>query len=157
VVFDGAAMSLQQLVGERLTSIVSATTSGTGGRLFGGANADYLTDSNGGNTVSGGRGDDQIRLLSGAGGIVTMAVGDGVDRVTAVRRTVPTDAQATPPKNVLRLGNGFVADQLRVYRVGPSTYLLSLNATGDGVRYEATSGPGDVVAAADYPFDTIAA
>ncbi|MBA3588947.1 calcium-binding protein [Methylibium sp.] len=152
---DGQTVSFQQLVGERLTTTVSAGSARTGGRVLGGANNDGLNVTHAGNRIAGGRGDDIIGLNTGLGSIAMMSVGDGMDQVTARRRELPAVPGGPAPENVLQLGAGFDSALFGIYQVGSRSFVLLLNEQGDGVRFSSMSGAPGSVAPGDEPFDLI--
>lgn len=152
---SGEQMSYQQLIGQRLTTAVTATSWRVGGRLLGGAANDFLTVTQSENRIAGGRGDDIINLSTTLGSTVAMSLGDGMDRVVAARRSQPSVPGESAPKNVLQLGAGFDSGQLQIYRIGQRSFVLSLNDQGDGVLFDATPGPSGTIAPGDEPFDTV--
>jgi Ca2+-binding RTX toxin-like protein len=151
VLLDGEAVSLQQLANERLYTAVTASSNREGGSLYGGAMADTLTVAHAGNRVSAGRGNDTLAVTTTGGTVLAMSVGDGTDAITAVRR----DATNPAARNVLDLGIGFSAEALKLYKVGSTAYVLALNDTGDGLRFDAGDGSGTPMALEDWPIDTI--
>jgi len=155
VVADGEVASFEELVGSRLTTVVNVASSHDAGRVIGGANGDQLTVTNADNRVSGGQGSDTINLNTGKGSTVAMRVGDGTDLVVAAHRDVPVLPTDPTPQNVLELGAGFDSAQFRLFKVGAQSYILSLNAQGDGVRFDAAADQSGSIAAGAQPFDTL--
>ena len=151
----GRSLSLQALVGQRLQVAVSASTQQANGQVFGGAKSDYLTIQHAGGRVSGGQGVDNLQIAVGSGSVVTMSVGDGTDRVSAVRRETPSAGEPAP-ENVLELDEGFDASKARLYQVGASSFVLALNDLGDGVSFSATPQSNGSILDGDQPFDRLA-
>lgn len=147
-------LTFEQLVGERLQGGGNASTTSDGGRLMGGASVDALTVAHARTRVSGGRGNDTIRLNSGAGSTVVLRSGDGLDQVVAVRRNPAADG-APAPRNVLELGPGMNAGMLQLYQLSARSFVLAVNDQGDGVQFDAGDGSGTPIAPADWPFDAV--
>ncbi len=155
VAADGGALSFEELVGSRLTTVVTAVSARDGGRLIGGANDDQLTVANAGTRASGGRGSDTISLNVGTGGVLAMLPGDGTDLVTAAPRIASAEPTDPPAQNILELGAGFDAAQLRLFEVGTQSYILSLNDQGDGIRFDAATDQSGSIAAGAQPLDAV--
>jgi Ca2+-binding RTX toxin-like protein len=153
VIASGQSIGLAQLVGERLATTQHLESARVGGVMMGGAAGDSLTVAHEGNTVSAGRGDDTIDIQSDGGVTVAMSTGDGFDAVTAVRRSA--SGEPAPPRNVLRLGEGVTANDLRLYKTGSTSYALVFNDAGDGVRFSASTPGSQTVDPADWPFDAV--
>ncbi|MEJ8814261.1 calcium-binding protein [Variovorax ureilyticus] len=154
VLTDTGAISFQELLGQRLQASTNITTAQNDGRVMGGAKGDTLVLTGKGNRIWGGRGDDSIYLNSASGNTVAMNIGDGIDVVSAVRRAAAVGSEP-PTQNVLELSDGFDESQIRIYRVGPQSFVLSLNSEGDGIRFTAVPGSDGSIPSGDQPFDSI--
>jgi Ca2+-binding RTX toxin-like protein len=144
---DGGTQTMTGLVGSRLMSSVTQATQGAGGSVIGGAMVDNLTVTHAGGVAHGGLGNDNIVLGTDQGATVAMRVGDGTDRVTAI-------AHATS-QNKLLLEPGFDAAQIRVDKDGAQTFVLALNSTGDGIRFDAATNPDGSIVAGSQPIDAV--
>jgi Ca2+-binding RTX toxin-like protein len=105
--------------------------------------------------VHGGRGDDNITVSTGGGAVLEFSIGDGMDRLAAVRRDGPSEQGAPAPKNVVRLAAGFDPEQVSLYKVGPRSFVLSFNATGDGIRFDADVDASGAIVVGSQPFDEV--
>ena len=148
---DDGAISLDALIGSSLGAPVTAGSSGPNGHLRGGASGDQLMVTDGGTRVHAGRGADSITLNTGQGATLSMSVGDGTDQVSAVQRDAPTSGEPAP-QNVLVLDVGFDPAKLKLTKVGPDAFLLSLDDQGDGVSFTAPSG---ALLSGSLPFDAV--
>ena len=154
VVTDDGAIATRRLLGERLNfSVLDLASVRADGNLFGGTGIDTFSVSHANNLISGGRGDDTIQLLTDAGATVSMALGDGTDAVTAIRRAAP--AGAPVPRNVLQLDAGIDPSLLRLYQLQQNNFLLGLNYKGDGICFTVGGAVGQPMDLRDYPFDEI--
>ena len=155
VVTGDTTMSFRALVGQRLMTQVNATSSAAGAQFLGGAVVDILTVEHASTQVSGGRGDDSIRLNNADGAVVSMAVGDGTDFVTAVARSASPGAGGAVPQNVLRLDAGFAPEALKLWKTGARRFVLALNDLGDGVIFDAGDGTAAPISLEAYPIDAV--
>ncbi|KNZ31410.1 MAG: hypothetical protein AD742_17785 [Methylibium sp. NZG] len=131
VEFSGSgSVSMDRLIGEKLSQTVALTTNASQARLFGGALADALSvgAQAAGAVISGGRGDDSITLASTAGATLLYSKGDGADSLTS-NFSLGTTRTGT---NVLRLDNGISLSDLRLQQIAGNSFRL---VVGNGADY----------------------
>lgn len=152
---DSGEMSFAALVGSRLKTGGVIEAGALDEQLLGGAAADRLVASARDVRIHAGQGNDVIEINGGAGTVVAMSLGDGMDDIRAVRRDPASAPGGTAPMNVLALDDGFDGAALKLYRVAPSTFVLALNEIGDGLRFEATPDAAGRPVAGTQPIDLV--
>lgn len=144
---DGWVVSFDRLMAESYSRTVVFSASAADSKLFGGSQGDTLTATRSATRalVSGGRGDDTLRLEADGGTTVLFSLGDGVDRVISYA--------SRTGENVLRLGAGISLDDLRLEKTGWEAFRLSVGKGGDALGFRL--GTGRSVAGSSRPFDRI--
>jgi Ca2+-binding RTX toxin-like protein len=153
---SGQEISFDELVGQKLANSVLASATATNTVLRGGKATDNFSTIYANARISGGQGNDKINISTGGGATLSMAIGDGCDALTYVKRTVPTTGSPAPI-NILELGNGTSSDQLTLYRIGTNAFVLTFDDQGDGIRFSAgTAGMlPSAIPLSDWPIDQI--
>lgn len=150
---DGATYRFTELIGSFANGPVIATDENGRTYVMGGKNADSnLVTTAPGQTISGGRGDDSLRLLGDGGATVVFRSGDGLDNVY-----VNPDAVFA---NTLSLGEGIAATDLRL-RVTNNSRVSQGVSGGWGAYIGTAQGEGmysgrsaDQILAGAGPFST---
>jgi Ca2+-binding RTX toxin-like protein len=153
---SGQEISFDELVGQRLANSVYASAATANTVMRGGRATDNLSTNWANTRISGGQGNDNINITTGSGTTLSMAIGDGCDALTCVKRTVPAAGQPASA-NILELGNGTSSDQLTLYRIAANTFVLTFNDQGEGIRFSAGAA-GTAPAAiplSDWPIDEV--
>lgn len=150
----GEQSSVKEWVQSNVTAAVSITAA-SGESIFGAAGADQLTAAAAGVRLEGGRGNDTIKMTTGKGTVVAIEYGDGMDAITAVRRDAPAEPEDPAPQNILELGEGFDATDVRLYQTGSQSFVLALNSAGDGIQFIAVLDSNGAIPQGDQPFDVV--
>jgi Ca2+-binding RTX toxin-like protein len=137
---DGTRYSFSQLVGRTLRSPQVQIATTPDATLLGGSESDTLTASGGRARVSGGQGNDVLRVL-GADNTILYAKGDGTDHVAT--------AAGSFNGNVLRLSGVTAAD----LKLGLGSLAIQIGDDANDVIHFEGFDPADVFA--HRPFDHI--
>ena len=137
----GETLSLGEFVGRYADSAISGVNENGQTLLNGGRSDDYLTTSQSIAVVSGGRGNDTLRV-TGNDSTVLYSLGDGRDEV-----------ETGGTGNVLRLGEGISLGDIKVLSVYQNTLTLQVgNAADDILRFSSFNLDDPFTT---RPFDTI--
>ena len=147
---DGTILSMDRLVGEHYDRQVTAVVNTADSRVYGGTAADeiYVAADAHGAVVSGGRGVDHLQIASTHGATVLYSRGDGADRVTSNYGY----ETARTGENILRLGAGIAATDLRLVRKDAQQYAIQLGFGYDSISFALDDAD---IAGASRPFDRI--
>jgi Ca2+-binding RTX toxin-like protein len=128
---DGAPVDLDEFLSIRLDSPALRSTSTPGAVALGGRQADRLSLTGDGATITGGAGNDE--LVGGPGSTTyRMRVGDGVDRITDASRDVASGGAA---RNVLRVLTSDPATPIGIEaQAGGGDLRVTVGYDGDAVR-----------------------
>jgi Ca2+-binding RTX toxin-like protein len=128
---DGAPVDLDEFLAIRLDSPAVRSTSTPGAVALGGRQADRLSLTGEGATITGGAGNDE--LVGGPGSTTyRMRVGDGVDRITDASRDVASGGAA---RNVLRVLTSDTATPIGIEaQAGGGDLRITVGYDGDAVR-----------------------
>jgi len=131
---DGSNYRFTELIGSFANGPITAADDSGRTYVMGGRNADSnLVTTAAGQVISGGRGDDSLRLLGDGGATVIFRSGDGLDSVYVN----PDATQA----NTLSLGEGISAEDLRL-RVTNNSRVAQGTSGGWGAYIGTAQGEG---------------